>query len=208
MPPGNSTVDIATIDHSGSTSSGLLERVKRGESEAWRRLADLYGPLIYRWSRKAGLASEDAADVVQEVLRTVSLRLAEFNRADAGAFRAWLWSITRNKMGDWLRRLRDQPQAQGGTHAQEAIQRVADAQACSTTDSSAAENIHLIRKTAELVRAEFEDRTWQAFWRIVIDGHSPAHVAEDLGMTLHAVYKSKSRVLSRLRQELDGLTES
>jgi RNA polymerase sigma-70 factor (ECF subfamily) len=207
MPPANSTADIATFDDSGSTSSGLLARVKGGQSDAWQRLAEIYGPLIYRWSRKAGLASEDAADVVQEVLHTVSLRLAEFQHTGAGAFRAWLWSITRHKIGDCLRRLRDQPQAQGGTQAQEAIRQVADPEAGSTTDGSAAENLGVVHRTAELVRAEFEDRTWQAFWRIVIDGHSPAHVAEDLGMTLHAVYKAKSRVLSRLRQELDGSAE-
>ena len=85
-------------------------------------------------------------------------------------------------------------------------QEAADAQARSASDGSAAENAGVVHRAAELVRAEFEDRTWQAFWRIVIDGHSPAHVAEDLGMSLHAVYKAKSRVLVRLRQELEGST--
>lgn len=174
------------------------------DPDAWQRLAEIYGPLIYRWSRKAGLAAEDAADVVQEVFHVVSQRLAEFRHTGAGAFRAWLWSITRNKIGDCLRRLRDQPQAQGGTHAQEAIQQVADAVNGSTSDGSPAENTGLIHRMAESVRAEFEERTWQAFWRVVIDGQSPMHVAQDLGMTLHAVYKAKSRVLGRLRQEFDG----
>jgi len=54
----------------------------------------------------------------------------------------------------------------------------------------------------QLVRAEFEDRTWEAFRRAVLDGQQPAHIAEDLRMSVNAVYKSKSRVLRRLRQEL------
>ena len=174
------------------------------DPDAWGRLVEIYGALIYRWSRKAGLAPEDAADVVQEVFRTVSQRFAEFQHTGAGGFRAWLWSITRNKIGDCLRRLRNQPRAQGGTQAQEVLQQMADAIASSTSDGSAAENAGLIHRIVESVRAEFEERTWQAFWRVVIDGQSPAHVAQDLGMTLHAVYKAKSRVLSRLRQEFDG----
>jgi len=205
MPPADSTADIATFDGSSSTSSGLLERVRTRDSDAWQRLVEIYGPLIYRWSRKAGLASEDAADVVQESFRTVSQRFAEFRHTGPGAFRAWLWSITRHKIGDCLRRLRNQPRAQGGTQAQEVLQQMADAIAASTTDGSAAEeNAGLIRRIVEAVRTEFEERTWQAFWRIVVDGRSPAHVAQDLGLTLHAVYKAKSRVLSRLRQEFDG----
>ena len=148
------------------------------DPDAWQRLVEIYGPLIYRWSRKAGLASEDAADVVQESFRTVSQRLAEFRHTGAGAFRAWLWSITRHKIGDCLRRLRNQPRAQGGTQAQEVLQQMADAIASSTSDGSAAEeNAGLIHRIVESVRAEFEERTWQAFWRIVVDGRSPANVA-------------------------------
>ncbi len=57
----------------------------------------------------------------------------------------------------------------------------------------------------DLVRAEFENRTWEAFRRAVVEGQSPAQIAADLGMTIQAVYQAKSRVLRRLRQELDGL---
>ena len=59
----------------------------------------------------------------------------------------------------------------------------------------------------DLVRAEFEDRTWEAFRRVAIERQSPARVAVELGMSIQAVYKAKSRVLRRLRQELDGLME-
>ena len=55
----------------GSTASHLLEQVKANEEPAWRRLATLYTPLVYSWARRAGLQTEDAADVVQEVFRAV-----------------------------------------------------------------------------------------------------------------------------------------
>ena len=60
----------------------------------------------------------------------------------------------------------------------------------------------LTSRALELVRAEFENRTWEAFRRAVVEGQQPAHIAEDLGISINAVYKCKSRVLRRLRQEL------
>ena len=55
-------------------------------------------------------------------------------------------------------------------------------------------------------RAEFEVRTWEvSSGQIAVDGRSPAEVAAALELSLPAVYKAKSRVLRRLRQELEGL---
>jgi RNA polymerase sigma-70 factor (ECF subfamily) len=56
-----------------------------------------------------------------------------------------------------------------------------------------------------MVRGEFEERTWQAFWQTVIGGRAPRDVAADLGMSPGAVRVAKSRVLHRLREELGDL---
>jgi RNA polymerase sigma-70 factor (ECF subfamily) len=55
------------------------------------------------------------------------------------------------------------------------------------------------------MQTEFEETTWRAFWQTAVEGRSGADVAENLGLTIGAVYKSKSRVLRKLRDELDGL---
>ena len=70
-------------DKRGSISSTLLESVKAKRPEAWRRLVDLYGQVVYRWCRKSGLKAEDAADVVQEVFAAVAMHVADFRAADA-----------------------------------------------------------------------------------------------------------------------------
>jgi RNA polymerase sigma-70 factor (ECF subfamily) len=182
----------------------LLNRVKAGDAEAWQRLAELYGPLVYHWCRRSGVTTEDAADVVQEVFATVAARVAEFRHKGPGdSFRGWLRVITRNKVGDQFRRLRGRPKAEGGTGAQERFQEVPQPSVPSSAADDAQEERLLAHGALDVVRAEFEDRTWQAFWRVAADGQSPASVAEDLGMTLHAVYKAKSRVLCRLRREMD-----
>src|SRR5262249_18529030 len=46
---------------SEGTSLGLLERVKACDPAAWERVVSVYGPLIDRWSRQAGLQEADAA---------------------------------------------------------------------------------------------------------------------------------------------------
>jgi RNA polymerase sigma-70 factor (ECF subfamily) len=54
----------------------------------------------------------------------------------------------------------------------------------------------------ELVRGEFEERTWQAFWLTVIDGRSTAAVAAQTGVTPAAVRQARSRILRRLKEEV------
>ena len=60
-------------------------------------------------------------------------------------------------------------------------------------------------RALDLVRAEFEGRTWQMFWRSAVDGHAVAAIARDLGASAAAVRQAKSRVLRRLKSELGDL---
>src|SRR5437660_8124409 len=110
----------------GSTASHLLEQVKANEAPAWQRLAALYTPLVYSWARRAGLQTEDAADVVQEVFRAVFTHIANYQHEPRrGSFRAWLWTISRNKLNDHWRRQQRQPRAAGGD-AQERLLQLPD----------------------------------------------------------------------------------
>ncbi len=191
-------------------------RAKR--PEAWERLVDLYGPSVYRWCRRGGLGPADSADVVQEVFAAVARSVDDFRRDRAGdrsgdSFTAWLATIARNKIRDHYRRQKDRPRAAGGTAAQQQFLEVPDVEIPDVEKNDPIDNSELeqterllSRRGLQLVRAEFENRTWEAFWRTTVDAHTPADVAADLGMTVAAVYKAKSRVLRRLRQELHGLT--
>ena len=52
------------------------------------------------------------------------------------------------------------------------------------------------------MRGHFQNRTWQAFWRTAVEGRSPREVAEALGLSVGAVYIAKSRVLARLKEQV------
>jgi RNA polymerase sigma-70 factor (ECF subfamily) len=188
----------------GSASSTLLERVRLEQPEAWRRLVDLYGPLVYRWCRRCGLQPSDAADVVQEVFAAVSQHIGSFERRSGqGGFRAWLSTITRNKVHDFFRRRSTRATAQGGTDAYERLAQLPSPDAIAEATHSSDDQQLLSSRAIQLVQAEFEEHTWEAFRRTVLGGQKPAHIAEDLGISVNAVYKAKSRVLRRLRQELE-----
>jgi RNA polymerase sigma-70 factor (ECF subfamily) len=50
-----------------------------------------------------------------------------------------------------------------------------------------------------------EPASWQAFWRTAVDGCPGADVAQELGMTIGAVYTARSRVLERIRKQIQQL---
>jgi len=190
---------------SGSTSSSLLGQVKAGESDAWGRLVELYGPTVYRWCRQCGVAADDAADVCQEVFCSVASHVGRFRREKPGdSFRGWLWTITRNKAQDHFRRRAGEPNAHGGSEHRDFIAGLA------ATTSEAADcpeppaDHALVRRALEAVREEVEPSSWQAFWRMTVEGHSSAEIARDLGLTPIAVRQAKYRLLRRLRQELES----
>lgn len=125
-------------------------------------------------------------------------------------FRGWLATITRNKIRDHYRAVKVRVAATGGTDAQRRLLEATADEVTASFDSSEG-NVELqqrggvIRRAAELVKTEFESTTWAAFWRTAVDGRTPAEIGRELGISVNAVYKARSRVLHRLREELDGI---
>ncbi len=198
---------MAPSDPVNSTSTSLLSRARAADPEAWRRLAALYGPVVYRWARQAGMQPDDAADVMQDVFQAVSQNIVRFDRqAGQGGFRGWLWTITRNKIRDHYRRLKGRAQAAGGTAALEQIHQLPERPPELSSQDGVVERSSVRRRALELVRGDFEANTWQAFWRTTVESETPAEVAKDLGVSVWTVYKARARVLARLREELDGLS--
>jgi RNA polymerase sigma-70 factor (ECF subfamily) len=192
----------------GSTSSSFLDRVKARDEGAWRRLESVYGHLVFYWCRYYDVRREDRADVCQDVFRAVAISIDSFQRDQpGGTFRGWLRTITRNKIADHFRRQNRQPDAQGGTDAYERFSEIPDGDSASASEVSDQETAIIVNKTLDLIRPEFEERTWQAFWRAAVEGQPAGVVAEALEMTPGAVRQAKSRVLHRLRGELHQLLE-
>ena len=205
MKTGSSTGETA---NPGSTDNGLLEGILARDEQAWKRFVDEYSPLIYVWCRKCDLQSADARDVSQQVFHAVSRSIATFSKSsDKGSFRGWLFTITRNLIRNHLTRTLRGPRSQGGTSIQlrlleepEAFDEESLSAATSSTQQSSVQEI------LDSARTEFDDRTWQCFWMVAMDGHSAVEVAERLGMNPAAVRQAKYRVTKRLRRDLEDFS--
>ena len=178
------------------------------DSRAWQDLVALYSPLVAFWCRKQRMPEDDINDTIQEVFFAVARSLGEFRARrggqNRGGFRAWLWTITRNKIVDAKRRNARVPDAKGGSAAAHAVNQIPDLPEGideSATDEQS-EHASLLHRALEHVRDEFHAKTYQAFWRTTIDGIQVAQVAEELALTKATVRQHRSRILRRLRQQL------
>jgi RNA polymerase sigma-70 factor (ECF subfamily) len=192
------------------TSASLLDRLRAApDEETWRRLVDLYTPLVRGWLRRqAQLQTQDADDLVQEVLAVVVRRIPEFHREPrAGAFRRWLRTITVNCLRDFWRARRHRPVATGDTEFQKMLDELADPKSGLSRLWDQEHDQHVTQRLLEMIRPKFEEKTWRAFQRVALDGATPDETAAELGVTVNAVFIAKSRVLARLRQEGQGLID-
>ena len=187
-----------------TTSRDLLSMVRQRNGEGWCEFVNLYGPLVYGWCRQAGVTPSDAADVTQEVFARVFTAIDQFRHDRPGdTLRGWLRVICRNKLLDFFRVRGKTPSATGGTDGQLLVSGIAAAE--HDDDSSVvSERRMLIRRAAELVRHEFEAKTWQAFWLTTVEQKSAPETAAALNLSAGAVRQAKYMVLRRLRQELAG----
>ncbi len=185
------------------TSTSLLDRVKDYDEDAWRQLTELYGPLIYHWCRKSGLHSEDAADLLQDIYRSVLIHIHRFEKSlPSGSFRAWLWTITRNRIRDFARGQSGKAQAVGGSEFLTQLLALPAVEPEAFDQSDLAANVGLTLRAFEIIKQEIKETTWLAFWRSTIDEVDSSVVASELEISVESVWQAKSRVLRRFRQLL------
>jgi RNA polymerase sigma factor (sigma-70 family) len=196
------------VDESPLTRASLLLQIRDGGNHAaWRHFVSLYGPVIYGFARKRGLQDADAADVMQDVMRSVSSSIGrlDYDRHQ-GTFRGWLFTITRNKVFNFLSARRIRPQGSGDT----ATNRLLNSQP-NNGDGSDVWELEYQRRLAALamdrIKKEYQPNTWQAFWLTAVEGTSAADAARRLRMSPGAIYVAKSRVLARLKDEVEAVRQ-
>jgi RNA polymerase sigma factor (sigma-70 family) len=196
------------VDDSPLTRASLLVQLRTGSNHiAWQEFVKLYGPVIYGFARKRGLQDADAADLMQDVMRSVSAAIGrlDYDRQQ-GTFRGWLFTITRNKIFNFLSARRIRPQGSGDSATNQLLNSHPDEE-----DGSTAWEMEYQRRLASLameqIKSEFQDNTWRAFWLTSVEGASAAEVSKQLGLSTGAIYVAKSRVLARLKEAVEVLRQ-
>jgi RNA polymerase sigma-70 factor (ECF subfamily) len=189
---GNEFVEEKLMVEIPMTDMTSLTRIKKeSDVDAWREFVRLHGPVVYGFARKRGLGDAAAADLMQEVLRSV-VRDSETAEYDPkrGTFRSWLFTITRNKICNF--------------HSAQAKRpcRIGDRVEEANSDWDVEYERQLAAKAMERVKHVFRSSIWRAFWKTAVDGRPAKDVGLELKMTPGAVYVAKCRVLIRLREEV------
>src|SRR5436305_7802161 len=169
---------------SSATSRSLLARVQADEPRAWDRLVTLYAPLVLHWCRRGGLQDQDVADVFQQVFQAVVVYVGRFSKErPSDTFRGWLRRITQNKLRDHFRKLAHDARGAGGSSALERLSQFPEPQLAEKGPEAEEGERGLFARALDLIRADFEERTWKAFWQTVVEGRSSRDVAVDLSMS-------------------------
>jgi RNA polymerase sigma-70 factor (ECF subfamily) len=190
------------------TRQSLLIRAQTGETNAWKDLTDLYRPMILGWLNRQGVPARDLDDLSQEVLLSVVKHLPSFQHSgQRGAFRSWLRTIICSRTADYWRAMDKGAEPSGGSGATAALQSIVDPESALNRQWDEEHDRYVLHCLLDLVEQEFEPETLRAFRRLALDGVSGADAAQELGLSVAAVYVAKSRVLQRIRQEAEGLID-
>ncbi len=176
----------------------LTDKTQSSYRGAWEEFVRLYTPLLLHWAHRLGLQEHDASDLVQEVLLLLVRKLSAFRHDPRKSFRGWLRTVLLNKWRD-------------GRATVTPVPLEGEAEPAAPADAQALEEreyrLYVLGRALRLMQAEFEPATWQACWDTVVCDRPAAEVAEGLGLSVNAVYLAKSRVLARLRRDLEGFLD-
>ncbi|MBL8848107.1 MAG: sigma-70 family RNA polymerase sigma factor [Planctomycetaceae bacterium] len=184
------------------TRASLLIRLRdRSDQDAWNEFVAVYGPVIYRFARNRGLQDADAADMMQDVLRSVT---GAIDRLDydpqQGRFRGWLFTITRNRVMSLLSSRQGKPRGTGSPDVNSLLAEQPDQRGGLDEEWDLEYRRSQAALAMEQVRSEFSDKVWSAFWKTAVEGQSADEAGSALGMSTGSVYVAKSRILARLRE--------
>jgi RNA polymerase sigma-70 factor (ECF subfamily) len=144
---------------------------------------------------------------MQDVMRSVSAAIGrlDYDRKQ-GTFRGWLFTITRNKIYNFLSARKIRPQASGDSTTNKLLNSHPDGE-----DGSAAWEMEYQRRLASLamehIKSEFQANTWRAFWLTAVEGVSAADASKQVGLSTGAIYVAKSRVLARLKDAVETMRQ-
>jgi len=199
---------MSTAEESPRTRPSLLVRLRDElDPKVWEIFVDTYGPVVQGFLRRKGMQDADVLDVTQDVFAAVAAGISRFehNRHRAGSFRSWLFTIVRNRASDHWRRERRHPRATGDTAAHQSLADLAAEDDALEKQWNRDYLEGLFHSAANQVKGDFQESTWEAFWRTTV-GHEPLRqVAADLKISVPGVSMAKRRVLRRIQQQIEVL---
>ena len=198
-------MDVSVHDNSlVPTRQTLLERLRNlDDQESWKEFFDTYWRLIFCTALRAGLRPEEAEDVVQDTIFSVSKSIPGFKYdRRLGSFKGWLLQTTHWRIRDQFRKrdklacLSDQPMGQvhEGSVPPE-VETIWEDEWCS----------NLLSVALDRVKARCDSKHFQAFQLSFQEEWPIKKVAATLNITIPRLYLIKHRLSKILVEELQKL---
>jgi RNA polymerase sigma-70 factor, ECF subfamily len=190
------------------TSVSLIERLASQPTEPdWSRLHELYQPLLRHWIERAGVASNDSDDLIQDVMLVILREISHFVYRHDGSFRAWIRQIVANRLKNFFRSRSYRPASLGGSDFQSQLDELESPESTLSRLWDREHDLFVANQLMKRVQPDFTVQTWTAFTKHVVQGKPAQEVAIELELSLNAVILAKSRILRRIRAEAEGLVD-
>jgi len=181
------------------------------DQEGWREFYELYCPLINAVALQAGLHNEEAEEVVQETMLSVSKNIKDFDSSPKrGSFRAWLLNTARWRIKDQFRkRLPVAPTSRGsvdGSTSTSTVERAPDLRQVDLESLCDQEWLKRITQRAlNDLQIEVKAEHFQIFHLLEIECKSIPEVAKLVDRNRAQIYLIKHRVGNVFRKILRRL---
>lgn len=185
-----------------TTSLTLLDQLQSSNpGAAWDEFVAIYSPLLMKWNREAGLQESDAEDVAQETLSNVFQKIGGFSRQREGSFRKWLKKMAYHRVCRHRRKLENNLPLEEAEDADLAVP--------SAEESDYAENYYydVLESALRYVFREFRELSWRAFLDTILRNRPIQEVADEMGISVTAIYVARCRIVSRITQIAQGFME-
>ncbi len=184
------------------TRYSLIEKIKNPrDAEAWHEFASIYQPLIFKICCSRGMQHADATDVTQDVLARIAQAIEQFRYDQSGAtFRGWLYRITRNMVADFFRKGKKDLLQHADRTTELRFDKDPARDECREFQIEFQRQVFTV--VARQVQNQVKPQTWAAFWETEMENRHVESVASELEMTPGAIYVARSRVIARLRKEV------
>lgn len=200
------TLVSPTFDDSLPTRASLLLRLQDlDDHSSWMEFFDRYRRFIFGIALKMGLSRQDAEEVVQDTVISVSRGLSSFAyNPTKGSFKGWLMRITQHKVVDQFRKLGRQVPTGGFSDGSGAAQESAVDQPFDAF-WEAEWQLNLLQVATDQLRLAVSPRNFQIFDWTVRMGRTAEETAKAFGISIVLVRVTKFRVLHEFKRILRRL---
>lgn len=189
------------------TTTRLLDALHETDNAPlWAQIDARYRPVIAALARRLGLNDSDAEEVAQQTLSEFVRAYGEgrYDRTK-GRLSSWILGIAHHTT---LRSLRSTRYAAKGV-GQTVLSEIPDESALRSIWTDERDRA-ILAQAMGILRGEsgVDDRTLLAFELVALRGVPATEAAAQSGMSVDQVYVAKSRIVKRLRQLIEELTQA